>query len=195
MNRPLPVVLASRSAYRRELLGRLLADFVTAPADVDESRRPGEVPRELAERLARTKALACATTHPGHIVIGSDQVAALGDQVLGKPGTAQRAVSQLGQCAGQAVDFHTAVCVLAPGGHPEQVFTDHTVVRFRPFTEAEAQRYVAADQPLDCAGSFKAEKAGVMLFERIETGDPTAIQGLPLIWLAGALRRLGLPMP
>ena len=128
------------------------------------------------------------------MVIGSDQVAALGTQILGKPGSVERAVSQLLQCSGQVVVFHTAVCVLGPGSGDQLEHLDTTRVRFRNLTEADARRYVAADQPLDCAGSFKAERRGVILLESIDSRDPTAIQGLPLIWLADALRECGVEM-
>ena len=179
------VVLASQSTYRRELLGRLLTTFESLAPGVDESRHAGEPPAELALRLARLKAAAGASLHPGAVVIGSDQVAALGDDLLGKPGTEARAVAQLLQCSGQLVAFHTAVCVTGPD--TTSVHVDLTAVRFRALTRREAERYVAADQPLDCAGSFKAERRGVLLLESIETRDPTAIQGLPLIWLAHTL--------
>ena len=124
-------------------------------------------------------------------MIGSDQVAALGDETLGKPGTPDRAVDQLLRCSGQLVEFHTAVCVAGPGDQPELSHTDTTRVRFRALTRREAERYVAADQPLDCAGSFKAERRGVLLLDSIESRDPTAIQGLPLIWLGRALLEPG----
>jgi septum formation protein len=191
---PSRVVLASQSPYRRELLGRLLSGFEVVAPRVDESRRPGESPPDLALRLARSKAAAVARLSPGSLVIGSDQVAALGDETLGKPGTPDRAVDQLLRCAGQLVEFHTAVCVAGPDGEPELFHTDLTRVRFRPLQRHEAERYVAADQPLDCAGSFKAERRGVLLLESIESRDPTAIQGLPLIWLGGALQSRGVAL-
>jgi len=192
---PPRIVLASQSPYRRELLGRLLADFTCLSPRVDESRAPGEPPRDLALRLARLKAAAGASLHPGALVIGSDQVAALGDSILGKPGTAERAVAQLLQCSGQQVEFYTAVCVAGPGALPELSHIDTTRVQFRPLTRQEAERYVAADQPLDCAGSFKAERRGVLLLESIDNLDPTGIQGLPLIWLGRALVSRGVVLP
>ncbi|MBM4221201.1 MAG: septum formation protein Maf [Gammaproteobacteria bacterium] len=185
------VLLASQSAYRRELLGRLLGSFDTLAPEVDERPLPGEQPAQLAQRLAALKARAGAANAPGTVVIGSDQVAALGTQILGKPGSVERAVSQLLQCSGQSVVFHTAVCVLGPGSDTRLECVDTTRVRFRKLTEAMARRYVAADQPLDCAGSFKAERRGVLLLESIDSSDPTAIQGLPLIWLAHALQERG----
>ena len=191
---PPPIVLASQSPYRRDLLSRLLPHFETLAPNVDEARRPGEPPRELALRLARLKAAAVADLRPLALLIGSDQVAALGTDTLGKPGTPERAVDQLLQCAGQRVEFYTAVCVAGPGDLPELSHVDTTRVRFRPFTRREAERYVAADQPLDCAGSFKAERRGVLLLDSIESQDPTAIQGLPLIWLGRALLSRGVPL-
>jgi septum formation protein len=190
-----PIVLASQSPYRRELLGRLLSDFGTLAPQVDETRQAGEPPSAMALRLARLKAAAGRHARPAALVIGSDQVAALGDDTLGKPGTTERAVGQLLRCAGQLVEFHTAVCVMGPGDEPDLTHVDTTRVRFRKFSREEAERYVAADQPLDCAGSFKAERRGVLLLESIETTDPTAIQGLPLIWLGGALMARGVRLP
>lgn len=194
MSPPSRVVLASQSPYRRELLGRLLSGFEVLAPRVDETRQPGEPPRDLALRLARMKAAAGLSLSPGALVIGSDQVAALGDETLGKPGAADRAVEQLLRCSGQLVEFHTAVCLAGPGEEPGLSHSDTTRVRFRALTRREAERYVAADQPLDCAGSFKAEKRGVLLLESIESRDPTAIQGLPLIWLGRALLSRGVPL-
>ena len=185
------VLLASQSPYRRELLGRLLVAFGCLSPDVDDSPLPGEPPEALAQRLARLKAGAGAANAPGTVVIGSDQVAALGTQKLGKPGTVERAVRQLLQCSGQVVEFHTAVCILRPDSGDLLEHLDTTRVRFRNLSEADARRYVEADQPLDCAGSFKAERRGVILLESIDSRDPTAIQGLPLIWVADALRQCG----
>lgn len=191
---PPRIVLASQSPYRRELLGRLLSGFEVLAPRVDETRTPGEPPRDLALRLARLKAQAGARLAPGSLVIGSDQVAALGDETLGKPGTPDRAVNQLLQCSGRLVEFHTAVCVAGPGDDTELSHVDTTRVQFRALTRQEAERYVAADQPLDCAGSFKAERRGVLLLDSIESGDPTAIQGLPLIWVGRALRSRGVAL-
>jgi septum formation protein len=161
---------------------------------VDETRQPGEAPRDLARRLARLKAAAGASLRPGALVIGSDQVAALRDDTLGKPGTSERAVEQLLRCSGQLVEFHTAVCLAGPGNAPELSHIDTTSVRFRHLTRAEVERYVAADQPLDCAGSLKAEGRGVLLLASIDNRDPTAIQGLPLIWLGSALVSRGVQL-
>jgi septum formation protein len=191
---PPPVVLASQSPYRRELLGRLLPDFVAAAQHVDESPRPGEGPEALALRLAVLKAQSGAARHPGAIVIGSDQVASRSGVLLGKPGTAEQAEADLLACSGSTVEFHTAVCVIAPG-HAVQTHVDTTRVRFRDLDPELVRRYVAADQPLDCAGSFRVERRGVILFRAVESEDPTALQGLPLIWTAAALRQCGIDLP
>ena len=189
---PATVVLASSSVYRRELLSRLLTAFDCVAPDVDESPRDAEAPEELALRLARLKAEMVARQHPEALVIGSDQVAALDRQMLGKPGNHQRAVEQLMRCSNQAVNFHTAVVVMGPGFSSPAVHVDLTVVQFRPLANEEIEAYLRADQPYDCAGSFKAESLGISLFERIESTDPTALQGLPLIWLAAQLRNASL---
>ena len=194
MNLTPRVVLASQAPYRRELLKRLLPEFEVLAPHVDESREAGEAARELALRLARLKAATGARLAPGRLVIGSDQVAALGQDTLGKPGGAAEAVAQLLRCSGAVVEFHTAVCISGPGDSADLTHVDTTRVRFRTLTRGEAERYVAADRPLDCAGSFKAESRGVLLLEAIESSDPTAIQGLPLIWLGRALVSRGRPL-
>ncbi|MBS0375092.1 MAG: septum formation protein Maf [Proteobacteria bacterium] len=188
---PPALILASTSRYRRELLGRLGLDFEVEAPGVDEAALPGEAPAALAARLALAKAAAVAARHPGAVVIGSDQVAECAGRALGKPGTPAQAVRQLTDASGQVVIFHTAVAVARPGAAPE-THTDRTRVRFRTLPRAEIERYVERDAPLDCAGSFRSEGLGVALFEAIETVDPTALVGLPLIWLAGALGRAGL---
>jgi septum formation protein len=203
MSAPAPItsdgtslVLASGSPYRRALLERLGLPFRQRPADVDETPRPGESPAELVRRLARAKAETVAGKEPGSIVIGSDQVAVRGEEILGKPGDAEQAVLQLTRSAGRHVEFLTAVCVLSTAhrGEPEE-HIDITRVTFRPLPPEEIRQYVERERPFDCAGSFRAEGLGIALFERIDSQDPTGLIGLPLIWLAGALRRLGLPVP
>lgn len=187
------IVLASGSRYRRAQIAQLgLAVDAIAP-DIDESDLPGESPAAAAARLAQAKAAHIAARHPDALVIGSDQVADLHGQRLGKPGTASRAIAQLRACSGQTVQFHTALCVLAPGHAPMQ-HLDRTDVAFRTLQDDEIARYVAREQPLDCAGSFKAERRGVLLLASIDSSDPTAIQGLPLIWLAQALQERGVEM-
>ena len=196
MHAPPPdLVLASSSRYRRELLARLTAHFSCLAPDVDESPRSGEAPAALAARLTLLKATTVAPLRPDAVVIGSDQVAALGQRVLGKPGTAARAAAQLADCSGQTVVFHTAVAILAPGGTGSLSHVDCTEVDFRSLHEEEIDRYIALDRPLDCAGSFRAESLGISLFKAMRSNDPSAIQGLPLIWVSAALRELGWQLP
>jgi septum formation protein len=184
------VVLGSGSRYRRELLARLLPEFEVVAPDIDESRRPGEDGASLARRLAEEKTRAVARLRPAVIVIGSDQVAECGAEILGKPGTAEAAIRQLAGCAGRVLQLHTAVCVASPHGQIER-HLDTTALRFRVLSGDEIARYVERDRPLDCAGSFRFESLGAALFSEVQTTDPTAIQGLPLLWLAGALARAG----
>ena len=187
------LVLASTSRYRRELLERLRLPFEIARPEVDESPLPGERPETLAVRLADAKARAIAGARPGAWVIGSDQVADLDGTALGKAGTREGAVAQLLAMSGRAVAFRTAVCLV----RDEVSFpaVDTTIVRFRDLSPEEVARYVDAEQPLDCAGSFKSEGLGIALFEAIETRDPTALVGLPLVATAGLLRRAGFALP
>lgn len=189
-----PLILASTSTYRRELLGRLRLPFDVASPGVDEVERPGEAPQDRARRLATAKAEAVAAARAGAIVIGSDQVAALGSRILDKPGTAATAREQLTALSGRSAQFHTACVIIAPGGI-RAVHVDRTLVRFRALSPLEIERYVATEQPLDCAGGFKVEALGISLFDAVETVDPTALIGLPLIWLAGALRGAGFAVP
>jgi septum formation protein len=185
------LILASTSNYRRELLERLRLPFTTASPKVDELPRPGESPKALATRLATAKAEAVAKLHPDAWVIGADQVADCDDEILGKPGTAERARAQLAICNGRVVSFHTAARLVGPADGQSELHVDLTRVKFRLLEAAEIERYVELDQPLDCAGSFRSEGLGITLFDRLECDDPTALVGLPLIWLAGALRRAG----
>lgn len=194
MNPPAPgLVLASTSPYRRELLARLRLPFTTVCPDVDERPLPGETPLALALRLAEAKAAAVARLHPEARVIGSDQVADLDGSALGKPGGREAAIAQLLAMSGRSVAFRTAVAVASKGSVSSAA--DTTVVRFRELGRDEVTRYVDVEQPLDCAGSFKSEGLGISLFEAIETTDPTALVGLPLIATAGLLRRSGLALP
>lgn len=191
------LVLASTSSYRIELLRRIVTDFeVCAPA-VDEAGQSAETPLMTAVRLAREKARAGTRQFPGGLVIGSDQVADFDGTALGKPGNLERARAQLQQCSGRMVAFHTAVCVAAceGGAIVLREATDTTRVVFRVLDAAEISRYLAIDQPLDCAGSFKVERLGVALFERVESTDPTALIGLPLIALCRLLRESGVSIP
>jgi septum formation protein len=193
MSSPPRLVLASTSRYRRALLERLQLPFETAAPQVDESERAGEVPAQRAVRLALAKAMAVAATHPGAIVIGSDQVASYGGQVLRKPGTVERARAQLATLAGGTARFDTAVAVVAGGRVLQHL--DATLVEFRAFDTATIARYLATEDALDCAGAFKAEGLGIALLQSLESQDPTAIVGLPLIWTAVALRDAGFALP
>ncbi len=188
------LLLASTSRYRRDLLQRLRLPFDTVSSDVDEAPRPGEAPAALAARLAREKAGAVAARYPGAWVIGSDQVASVGAAPLGKPGDRARAIAQLTAMSGAAVDFHTAVAV-ARVDRGTFAHDDVTTVRFRTLSTGEIARYVDAEAPFDCAGSFKAEGLGIALFEGIDSCDPTALVGLPLIATAALLRRAGFALP
>lgn len=186
------VVLGSGSHYRRELLARIVNDFDVIVPAVNETPLAGEPAAELALRLARAKALAVAERRPAAAVIGSDQVAECAGRILGKPGSAAEANRQLLACSGQVLTLHTAVCLVAPGTRSASpCHRDETTLRFRTLTAAEVAAYVARDRPLDCAGSFRFESLGVVLFDEVHTRDPTAIQGLPLLWLSQALNALG----
>ena len=192
---PRIVLLASTSAYRRELLARLRVPFEAVAPGCDEHRLPDEPAQALALRLAQLKADTVAARHPGSVVIGSDQVAVRGTEILGKPGTAERCMAQLQQSSGHEVVFLTAVHVVDGRNARAESHVDQTVVRFRSLGADEIARYIATDAPLDCAGGFKAESLGIALFDRIESSDPTALTGLPLIWVSAALRRAGIPVP
>ncbi len=190
-----PLILASGSRYRAELLGRLGLEFTQVAAAIDESALPGENPADLATRLARAKAGRVARDASAATIIGSDQVATVDGALLGKPNTIEAAHRQLGECSGKRSTFLTAVCVISPS-LPEPVeHVDETVVVFRDLTTTDITRYVAREPALDCAGGFKAEALGISLFREITTRDPTALTGLPLIWLAAALRRCGYRLP
>lgn len=185
------LILASGSRYRRQLLERLRVPFHVFAANSDEAPHANESPRDLAVRLARAKAETVAAQFSDAVVIGADQVAVCRGQVLGKPGSAARNIEQLRLSSGQRVEFFTAVCLAREADRHIDQHVDLTTVHVRLLTEAEITRYVELEQPFDCAGGFKAEGLGVSLFERIDSQDPTALVGLPLIWLAGALRRAG----
>jgi 7-methyl-GTP pyrophosphatase len=192
---PADLVLASASRYRRDLLQRLGVPFDVDAADIDESRLPGETPTSLVSRLAREKALHVAKRHPAASVIGADQIAVAGHEILGKPGNAARNVAQLQRASGQTLTFLTAVCLVRSKSESCEEHLDETSVRFRELSESEISRYVELERPYDCAGGFKCEGLGIALFQRIDSQDPTALIGLPLIWLSGALRRAGLRLP
>lgn len=192
---PRRIVLASTSRYRAELLRRLLADFEQAAPDTDEAMQAGEAPAARALRLATAKATAVAAGFGDALVIGSDQVAALDDAILHKPGSVEAARGQLGTSSGRVAHFHTALCLLDTRHGTAQTHVDATRVRFRELERAEIERYVTRELPLDCAGSFKCEGLGISLFDEIDSRDPSALIGLPLIALARMLRLAGIAVP
>ena len=186
-----PIVLASSSSYRQNLLNRLLGNFVTVSPNVDESNDGTELPEHFTIRLARQKAEVVSIIHYDSLIIGADQIAVLDDQIIGKPGNHQSAIEQLLAASGKSLQFLTAVCVLEPAGRIRHEHIDRTTVIFHQFDLQLAEAYLKHDEPYDCAGSFKIEGAGFVLFESVRTHDPTALIGLPMIWLAETLRRLG----
>ena len=192
---PRPLVLASTSRYRRELLQRLGLDFTVQAPEVDETPGAGETPRALALRLALAKAQAVAALQPDAVVIGSDQVADLAGEPLGKPGTHARATLQLQRMRGQRVVFQTAVAVVCQASGFAQVDLAAVEVQFRALDDAEIERYLRAEQPYDCAGSANSEGLGISLLDAIHNDDPTALIGLPLIRTCRLLRAAGLVLP
>ena len=185
------LILASSSAYRKELLSRLQLPFDVAVPDIDESPVAGETPSATALRLARQKAAAVAERHPGCLVIGSDQVATLDDEQIGKPGNHAAALAQLQKMRGREVVFHTALCLWDGRDNSAQVQDIQTIVQFRDLADEELDAYLRIEQPYDCAGSAKNEALGIAILERIDSSDPTALTGLPLIALTGMLRQAG----
>jgi len=185
------LILASTSPYRRDLLARLRLPFEVVRPEVDEAPLDGETPEARARRLSLAKAQAVATRYPQALVIGSDQVAALGNHVLDKPGNAENARAQLAALSGNTARFHTGCALLGSEAQLELQHLDITSVTFRSLTAAEIAHYVETEQPFDCAGASKVEGLGIALLAQIDSVDPTALIGLPLIWLAGALRVAG----
>jgi septum formation protein len=188
------LILGSTSRYRRELLQRLRVPFDVVSPDVDETPLPGEAPQALATRLALAKAKAVAALHPNAVVIGSDQVADLNGDPLGKPGTHERAVVQLQRMRGQTVIFQTAVSVVCQASGFEQTELAQIKVRFRELSDAEIEAYLRAEEPYDCAGSAKSEGLGIALLDAIDNDDPTALIGLPMIRTARLLRAAGIDL-
>jgi len=187
-------VLGSTSPYRRTLLERLRIPFSVAAPGVDETPQTGESPKNLALRLALAKAQAVAALHPQAVVIGSDQVADLAGQTLGKPGDHDKAVQQLRQMRGQTVIFHTALAVVCQATGFEQVDLAEVRVVFRDLSDEDIEAYLRAETPYDCAGSAKSEGLGIALLESIDSDDPTALIGLPLIRTARLLRLAGVKL-
>jgi septum formation protein len=189
-----PLILGSTSKYRRELLQRLRVPFDVVSPDVDETPHPNEAPRNLAMRLALAKAQAVAAQHPNAVVIGSDQVADLNGEPLGKPGTHERAVLQLQKMRGQTVVFQTAVSIVCQASGFAQTELAQIKVRFRDLSDAEIEAYLRAEEPYDCAGSAKSEGLGIALLDAIDNDDPTALIGLPMIRTARLLRAAGIDL-
>lgn len=189
-----PLILASTSRYRAELLSRLRLPFETVAPDADETPQPLETGQKLAARLARAKAQSVAGQRPGACVIGSDQVASCVNRLLGKPGTREAAAEQLALMAGRTVMFATAVSVVHPDLPRTLTDLDITLVKLRRLKPADIDRYLDAEPALDCAGSFRAEGLGISLFEEIQSRDPTGLIGLPLIALSRLLRKAGYPL-
>ncbi|GLR25894.1 Maf-like protein [Limnobacter litoralis] len=189
------VILASSSKYRRELLERLRIPFNCFSPEIDESVLPNETPLQNCIRLAREKAGVIARENPAAVVIGSDQVADVNGKAISKPGTHDKATQQLHEMSGQKIVFHTAVCVSCLETGTQIEFCIPTTVEFRELNPAEIERYLLAEQPYDCAGSAKSEGLGIALLKSIQSDDPTALIGLPLIALSDALRKSGIALP
>ena len=187
-----PLILGSTSRYRRELLERLRLPFDVVAPEVDEAPLPGEAPAALAVRLAMAKARAVSAAHPNTVVIGSDQVAELDGEPIGKPGSHERAVAQLRRMRGRSVVFHTAVAVVCEASGFAGSALVPVTVRFRDLSDAEIEHYLRTEQPYDCAGSAKCETLGIALLDAIDSDDPTALVGLPLIRTCALLRQAGI---
>ena len=185
------IILASTSPYRRRLLERLHIDFRCLPPETDEEQLAGEAPAEMATRLARAKARSIARLHPNALVIGSDQVAALDGEIMGKPGSHEAARCQLRASSGRRVTFYTGVTLIAGATGFERFHVEPFSVHFRELSDKNIENYLRLEQPYDCAGSFKCEGLGIALFERLAGNDPTSLEGLPLIALTSLLSEAG----
>lgn len=186
------LLLASSSPYRKNLLQRLRLDFQQDSPDIDETPRLGESAKALAMRLSRSKAEALCDAYPDTLIIASDQAASLDHQILGKPGTEEKAIEQLLACSGKTVIFHTGLCLLNTRTGQQQLDCIDFSVTFRSLSEQQITRYIHLEQPLDCAGSFKCEGLGIALFERMRGEDPNSLVGLPLIRLTSMLNNEGI---
>ncbi|MDQ2075670.1 nucleoside triphosphate pyrophosphatase [Marinimicrobium sp. ABcell2] len=186
-----PLILASSSPYRRQLLERLGLPFSSQSPDVDERPAPGEPAKALVKRLAEAKARALSEAHPGKLIIGSDQVAVLDGQILGKPGNFERARAQLLAASGRSVEFLTGLCLLNTDTGTCHVHCEPFRVHFRDLSPQQVEMYIKKEEPYDCAGSFKAEGLGIRLFQALEGRDPNALIGLPLIALIDLLQTEG----
>lgn len=193
---PVPaLILASTSRHRRMLMERLGLPFTAVAPGVDETRSHREPVEQLVKRLSRAKADAIAGRHPGSLIIGSDQAAERDGEILGKPGDHAAATAQLRAASGKYMKFHTGLCLIDTRDGRIQEYTDVTRVAFRRLTDVEIERYLQAEKPYDSAGSFKSEGLGITLFEGIESNDPSALVGLPLIMLCKFLRNAGMALP
>lgn len=188
------LVLASTSPFRKALLERLGIPFVTASPEVDETALAGEGPEELVRRLAEKKARAVADRFPGALIIGSDQVAVVDGKVVGKPGNHEVAVAQLHNASGRTVRFVTGLCLLDSASGKAEIDAVPFEVTFRVLSEAQIERYLQRDKPYNCAGSFRSEALGIVLFEKMRGDDPNALVGLPLIRLVTMLENAGYPV-
>jgi len=185
----LPIVLASGSAYRAEVLRKLRVDFQVCSSHIDETPLPGESAENLVQRLSLSKAQAISTRYPNHLIIGSDQLAVCGGQFLNKPGDKPRAIQQLKTQAGRAVKFYTGICVLNSASRHYLDDIDICTTHFKALSDSQIERYLDLEQPYDCAGSFKSEGLGIALFSKITGDDPNALIGLPLIKLIDLLKQ------
>lgn len=191
----LPLLLGSTSPFRKEVLSKLGLPFETDSPEVDESHRDSETPEMLVKRLSEMKARAVGARHPRSLVIGSDQVACIEGEILGKPGSREKAIEQLKKASGKAVTFYTGLCLLNTATGTSQVICEPFHVHFRDLSEAQICRYLDAEQPYNCAGSFKSEALGITLFSRLEGDDPNSLIGLPLIRLVEMLGNEGIDLP
>lgn len=189
------LVLGSTSSFRKELLHKLGLPFSTAAPDVDETRHKGETPTDLVMRLSEAKARAVAEGYSEALIIGSDQVACVGEQILGKPGNRENAIAQLGAMAGKIITFYTGLCLLNSKTDRSQVLCEPFHVHFRQLSSAQIERYVDKEQPFNCAGSFKSEGLGITLFRKLEGDDPNTLVGLPLIRLVEMLDKEAVVLP
>ncbi len=189
------LILGSTSPFRKELLNKLGLSFTADAPEIDETMHTGERPQALLQRLALEKARAVAEKHTSALVIGSDQVACIDNDILGKPGNRERAIAQLTQAVGKRVSFYTGLCLLNSGSGESQVICEPFHVHFRPLSQVQIEHYLDAEQPYNCAGSFKSEGLGISLFEKLEGDDPNSLIGLPLIRLIAMLEHEGISIP
>jgi len=191
----LPLILGSTSPFRAEILQKLCVSFDTAAPDIDESSQANETPTELVERLSISKAKKVAEAHPAALIVGSDQVACVEQQILGKPHTHEKAVEQLRFLSGKIVSFHTGLCLFNSETGNTQSTVEVFKVHFRTLSDDQIERYLQNEQPYNCAGSFKSEALGISLFKKLEGDDPNTLIGLPLIRLVEFLSNEGLQVP